>query len=67
MKEIWIDNYSISETGPGYYLISMNGTPCMSFSNPSGLNIKQMKEHLLEYINRKTMIDVNTKAGDKDE
>ena len=67
MKEIWIDNYSISETAPGYYLISMNGTPCMSFSKPNGLNIKEMKERLLEYINRKTMIDVNTKAGDSDE
>lgn len=67
MKGIWIDNYSISETVPGYYLISMNGTPCMSFSIPNGLNIKQMKEYLLEYINRKTMIDVNTKAGDKNE
>jgi hypothetical protein len=67
MKEIWIDNYSISEIEPSFYCISMNGTPCMSFTQPRGLNIKEMREHLLEYINRKTMIDVNTKAGDSDE
>ena len=66
-KTVYIDNYSISETAPGYFLISMNGTPCMSFSNPRGMTSIEMKEYLLEYINRKTMIEVNTKAGDRDE
>ena len=39
MKEIWIDNYSISETAPGHY-----------FSEPRGLSELDMKQILLNYI-----------------
>ena len=50
MKEIWIDNYSISETAPGHYCISKNGTPCVYFSEPKGLIEDEMKRILLNYI-----------------
>ena len=63
MKEIWIDNYSISETGPGYYLISMNGTPCVYSEQFIELSEDDMKRILLDYIQGSTEI----KAGDKDD
>ena len=63
MKEIWIDNYSISETAPGHYGISKNGTPCEYFNESKRLSELDMKRILLNYINSTTEI----KAGDKDE
>lgn len=50
MKEIWIDNYSISETAPGHYCISKNGIPCIHFIEPRGLSELDMKQVLLNYI-----------------
>lgn len=63
MKEIWIDNYSISELEPGYYCISKNGTPCAYFIDPKGLSELDMRQVLLNYIQGPTEI----KAGDYDE
>ena len=63
MKEIWIDNYSISEIEPGYYCISENGTPCVYLSEPRGLSELDMKQFLLNYIQGTTEI----KVGDSDE
>lgn len=63
MKEIWIDNYSISETAPGYYCISKNGTPCQYFNDPKGLSELNMKQVLLNYIQGTTEI----KVGGKDD
>ena len=63
MKEIWIDNYSISETGPGYYCISKNSTPCVYLGEPRGLSELDMKQVLLNYIQGTTEIMV----GDSDE
>ena len=56
MKEIWIDNYSISEIGPGYYCISKNGTPCQYFNEPKGLSELDMKRILLKYIQETTEV-----------
>ena len=63
MKEIWIDNYSISETGPGYYCISKNGTPCVYSEQFIELSEDDMKRILLDYIQGTTEI----KVGDSDE
>lgn len=63
MKEIWIDNYSISETAPGHYCISKNGTPCVYLIEPKGLSELDMRQVLLNYINGTTEI----KVGGKDE
>lgn len=63
MKEIWIDNYSISEIGPGHYCISKNGTPCVYFDDPKGLSELDMRQVLLNYINGTTEI----KVGDSDD
>ena len=63
MKEICIDNYSISEIGPGHYCVSKNGTPCVYLSEPRGLSELDMKKFLLNYIQGPTEI----KVGDKDE
>ena len=52
MKEIWIDNYSISEMEPGFYCISKNGTPCVYLSEPRGLIEDEMKAILLDFISK---------------
>ena len=63
MKEIWIDNYSISEMEPWFYCISKNGTPCVYLREPRELSELDMRQVLLNYINGTTEI----KVGDSDD
>ena len=58
MKEIWIDNYSISSMEPGFYCISKNGTPCAYLVEPRGLSELDMRQLLLNYIQGTTEIKV---------
>ena len=58
-KTVTIDNYSIIEEEPGYFVIKMNGTPCMYLNKSDGLSKRMMRNILLDYINKRTMESTN--------
>lgn len=58
-KTVTVDNYSIIEEEPGYFVIKMNGTPCMYLNRVNGLSKLSMRNILLDYINKKTMDNTN--------
>lgn len=51
---IFIDNYSITQSDPAHYHIKKNGTPVASYRMPRGMTLIEMKEFLLDYIDKVT-------------
>ena len=58
-KTVTVDNYSISEEEPGYFVIRLNGTPCMYLNRSNGLSKLGMRTFLLDYINKRTLDNTN--------